>query len=82
MNNLAEVLKALRELNFILANRAPELASYYNMNWNQDKLLLKKFPTLSELTSIRTQHTTQSTVPEEDPALEVANTTGTVNSHH
>ena len=31
MNNLAEVLKALRELNFILANRAPELALYYNM---------------------------------------------------
>ena len=30
-NNLAEVLKALRELNFILANRTPELASYYNM---------------------------------------------------
>ena len=29
-NNLAEVLQALRELNFILANRAPELASYYN----------------------------------------------------
>ena len=26
MNNLAEVLKALRELNFVLANRAPELA--------------------------------------------------------
>ena len=31
MNNLAEVLKALRELNFVLANRDPELASYYNM---------------------------------------------------
>ena len=31
MNNIAEILKALRELNFILANRAPELALYYNM---------------------------------------------------
>ena len=30
-NNLAEVLKALRELNFVLANTSPELASYYNM---------------------------------------------------
>ena len=30
-NNLAEVLQALKELNFILANRAPELASHYNM---------------------------------------------------
>ena len=30
-NNLAEVLQALKELNFMLANRAPELASHYNM---------------------------------------------------
>ena len=30
-NNLAEVLQVLKELNFILANRAPELALYYNM---------------------------------------------------
>ena len=30
-NNLAEVLQALKELNFILANRAPVLASHYNM---------------------------------------------------
>ena len=31
MNNLAEVLQALKESNFILANRAPELVSHYNM---------------------------------------------------
>ena len=30
-NNLAEVLQALKELNFVLANRAPELAAHYNM---------------------------------------------------
>ena len=30
-NNLAEVLQALKELNFMLANRAPELAAHYNM---------------------------------------------------
>ena len=30
-NNLATVLKALKELNFMLANRAPELAAHYNM---------------------------------------------------
>ena len=30
-NNLAEVLQVLKELNFVMANRAPELASYYNM---------------------------------------------------
>ena len=27
-NNLAEVLQALKELNFVLANRAPELAAH------------------------------------------------------
>ena len=31
IKNLAEVLQALKELNFILANRAPELALHYNM---------------------------------------------------
>ena len=30
-NNLAEVLQVLKELNFMLANRAPELAAHYNM---------------------------------------------------
>ena len=30
-NNLAEVLQALKELNFMLANRTPELAAHYNM---------------------------------------------------
>ena len=37
MSNLAEVPKALSELNFVLANRASELASHYNMElkWRQ-----------------------------------------------
>ena len=30
-NNLAEVLQALKELNLMLANRAPELAAHYNI---------------------------------------------------
>ena len=30
-NNLAEVLQALKELNFMLANRALELAAHHNM---------------------------------------------------
>ena len=82
MNNLAEVLKAVRELNFVLANRAPELALYYNMELEARKLLQKKFPTLSELTSIGIQLKMHSTVPEEDTTLEVTNTTGTVDSCH
>ena len=53
MNNLAEVLKALRELNFILAHRASELASCYNMDLEPRQLLQKEFLTLSEPTSGR-----------------------------
>ena len=30
-NNLSAVMQALKELNFILANRAPELAAHYDM---------------------------------------------------
>ena len=30
-NNLAEVLQVLKELNFMLANRAPELTAHYNI---------------------------------------------------
>ena len=30
-NNLATVLQALKELNFVLANRVPELAAHYGM---------------------------------------------------
>ena len=30
-NDLAEALQALKELNFVLANRAPELAAHYNI---------------------------------------------------
>ena len=31
INNLAAVLQVLEELNFVLANRVPELAAHYNM---------------------------------------------------
>ena len=46
MNNLAEVLKALRELNFVLANRAPELASYYNMELEPRQITAEEVPNL------------------------------------
>ena len=31
INNLSAVLQALKELNFILANRAPELSAHYSI---------------------------------------------------
>ena len=45
-NNLVEVLKTLIELNFILANRAPELASYYNMESEPRQITAEEVPDL------------------------------------
>ena len=45
-NNLAEVIKALRELNFILANRAPKLALYYNMELQPRQSTAEEVPDL------------------------------------
>ena len=45
-NNLAEVLKALRELKFVLANRAPELASYFNMELKPRQITAEEVPNL------------------------------------
>ena len=45
-NNLAEVLQALKELNFVLANRAPELAAYYNMALELHRISAEEVPDL------------------------------------
>ena len=45
-NNLAEVLQALKELNFILANRAPELAAHYNMALELCQISAEEVPKL------------------------------------
>ena len=46
MNNLSEVLQALKELNFVLANRAPELACYYNMPLEPHQITTEEVPDL------------------------------------
>ena len=46
MNNLAEVLQALKELNFMLANRAPELAAHYNMMLEPCQISAEEVPDL------------------------------------
>ena len=46
MNNLSEVLQALKELNFMLANRAPELACYYNMPLEPHQITAEEVPDL------------------------------------
>ena len=46
MNNLAEVLQALKELNFMLANRAPELAAHYNMTLEPCQTSAEEVPDL------------------------------------
>ena len=45
-NNLAEVLQTLKELNFVLANRAPELAAHYNMALELHKISAEEVPDL------------------------------------
>ena len=45
-NNLAEVLQALKELNFVLANRAPELALHYNMPLEPWQITAEEVPNL------------------------------------
>ena len=45
-NNLSEVLQVLKELNFMLANRAPELACYYNMPLEPCQITAEEVPDL------------------------------------
>ena len=44
MNNLAEVLQALKELNIMLANRAPELAAHYNLPLEPQQMSAEDVP--------------------------------------
>ena len=46
INNLAEVLHVLKELNFVVANRAPELALYYNMPLEPWQITAEEVPNL------------------------------------
>ena len=45
-NNLAEVLQALKELNFVLANRAMELAAHYNIALELHQICVEEVPDL------------------------------------
>ena len=81
-NNLAEVLQALKELNFMLANRAPELAAHYNMTLEPCQISdEKKYLTLFKAHLHRNADYNPEHSVEEDPTLEVINTIGTADSH-
>ena len=43
-NNLAVVLQVLKELNLMLANRAPELAAHYNMPLEPQQISAEEVP--------------------------------------
>ena len=45
-NNLAEVLQALKELNFMVANRALEVAVHYNMMLEPHQISAEEVPDL------------------------------------
>ena len=44
--NLAMVLQTLKELNFVLANRSPELAAHYNMPLEPQQISAEEVPNL------------------------------------
>ena len=46
MNNVAEVLQGLKELNFVLANRAPELTLHYNTELEPQQITAEEVPKL------------------------------------
>ena len=46
MNNLSEALQALKELNFMVANRAPEIVYYYNMPLEPHQITTEEVPDL------------------------------------
>ena len=81
-NNVAEVLQALKELNFVLANRVLELAADLQHGIRtMSNFCRRSTLTLSRHTSTMQQPTTLSTASEEDHSLEVINTIGTTVSH-
>ena len=45
-NNLVVVLQALEELNFVLANRAPELAAHFNLPLEPQQISAEEIPNL------------------------------------
>ena len=79
-NNLAEVLQALKELNFMLANRAMELTAHYNLPLEPCQIIAEEVPNLLGLTFIAPQLTIWSTASEENPTPKVIHTISTANS--
>ena len=80
-NNLVEVLEALKELNFVLANRAPELASHHNMLLEPKQITAEEVPYLvrahlSCTTAYNPEHIVRGR-----HTPEVTNTTSTADSH-
>ena len=80
-NNLAEVLQAIKDLNFMLANRAPELAAHYNMALELHQISAEDIPNLVKAhlhhtTAYNAEHSIRGS-----PALEVINTIGTTDIH-
>ena len=80
-NNLAEVLQALKELNFTLANRALALAAHYNMALEPHQSSAEEVPELVKAylhcgTAYNPKHSIRGR-----PTLDVINTIGTTDSH-
>ena len=80
--SISTVLQALRELNFVLANRPPELSAHLVYHCNLDKSPLRRYPTLLVHTLPGPLPTQLSMAVEEDQEPGVINITDIQDSPH
>ena len=72
----------MKELNFILANRAPELSAHYSFPLEPHKFLLRKYQTLSAHTSADLPPILQIKATEGGHKPEATTSTDIQGSHH
>ena len=78
MNNLVEVLQALKELNFMLANKAPELAAHYNMMLEPCQISAEEVP---DFVKAHLHHATAYNPEHSIRGRPLSNIIGTIDNH-
>ena len=80
-NNLSDILQALKELSFVLANRAPELACYYNMPLEPCQITAEDVPDLDRALLHHSSAYNPEHCVREGPTWEVTHTIGMLSNH-
>ena len=81
-NNLSAVLQALKELNFVLANRDPELSAHYRILLEPQQVSAKEVPDFLVHTLTGSLQTPPSIAVEEDQGPEVTSIIDTQDNLH